>query len=191
MELKQKLLELIVGKSLRVADEPVFELASGKKSRIYIDGKKTTCNAVGKTLIGELLFQRIAPLGVTAIGGLTLGADPIAAAVAYASALKGQPVNAFIVRKDRKDHGLKQVIEGDVQPGQRVVIVDDVVTTGASTIEAIRKARAFGLEVVKVIALVDRQEGGRENILREGVEFEAVITKKELLDAYNRRHSSG
>ena len=181
-----ELIDLLVQKSLKVADTPIFELASGKKSNVYIDCKKTTKNAKGAYLIGNILFERIAHLDVDAIGGLTLGADPIADAVAYTSVVQGKPVNSFSVRKKQKAHGLKKMIEGDVNTGDRVVIVDDVVTTGQSTIEAIESARAEGLHIVKVIALVDRQEGGRENILKYDVEFEAIITKQDLLNRYNR-----
>ena len=179
-----ELTDLLIRKSLKVADEPIFQLVSGKKSNVYIDCKKTTKNARGIFLIGNIIFERIANLNVAAIGGLTLGADPIADAVAYTSAVKGKLINSFSVRKKQKEHGMKKLIEGDVNKGDRVVIVDDVVTTGGSTIEAIENARAEGLQIVKVIALVDRQEGGRENILKEDVEFESIITKQDLLDRY-------
>jgi len=116
-----------------------------------------------------------------------MGADPVADAVAYTSVLKGKLINAFSVRKNAKEYGLKRVIEGDVKNGDRVVIVDDVATTGQSTIEAIENARAEGLHVVKVIILVDRQEGGRENILKHTVDYEAILTKQDLLDEYYRR----
>ncbi|MBI5874822.1 MAG: orotate phosphoribosyltransferase [Deltaproteobacteria bacterium] len=182
--MKTELIDILVAKSLKVADRPIFELASGNKSNIYIDAKITTCNARGKVIIGNLIFDRISKLNVVAIGGLTLGADPIANAVSYTSGIRGCPINTFIVRKTPKGHGLKKVIEGDVKKGDRVIIVDDVVTTGASTIEAIQKTREFGLQVIKVIVLVDRQEGGKENILKENIDFEAIITKEELLDAY-------
>ncbi|MFH1288930.1 MAG: orotate phosphoribosyltransferase [bacterium] len=188
-KIKNKLIDLIVLKSVKVSDEPIFELASGKKSNIYIDCRKTTCNAAGQFLVGNLIFAKIANLDVHAIGGLTLGADPIANAVSYTSGIKKHPINAFIVRKTPKGHGLKKMVEGDVKENDKVVIVDDVVTTGASTIEAIQKARNFGLEIKKVIVLVDRQEGGKENILKEGFEFEAMITKEELLEAYYTQNS--
>ena len=188
MNMLKELTELILEKSLKVADEPIFELASGKKSNLYIDCRKTTKNARGAYLIGNIIYDKISNLDVDAIGGLTMGADPVADAVAYTSVLKGKLINAFSVRKDAKKHGLKRVIEGDVKNGDRVVIVDDVATTGQSTIEAIENARAGGLHVVKVIILVDRQEGGRENILKHDVDFEAILTKQDLLDEYYKRH---
>ena len=188
MNMLKELTELILEKSLKVADEPIFELASGKKSNFYIDCRKTTKNARGAYLIGNIIYDKISNLDVDAIGGLTMGADPVADAVAYTSVLKGKLINAFSVRKDAKKHGLKRIIEGDVNNGDRVVIVDDVATTGQSTIEAIENARAGGLHVVKVIILVDRQEGGRENILKHDVDFEAILTKQDLLDEYYKRH---
>jgi len=184
MPMLKELIDLLLDKSLKVADEPIFELASGKKSNLYIDCRKTTKNARGAYLIGNIIYDKISKLDVDAIGGLTMGADPVADAVAYTSVLKGKPINSFSVRKKAKEHGLKRVIEGDVKNGDRVVIVDDVATTGQSTIEAIENARAGGLHVVKVIILVDRQEGGRENILKHNVDFEAILTKQDLLDEY-------
>ncbi len=187
MNMLKELTDLILEKSLKVADEPIFELASGKKSNLYIDCRKTTKNARGAYLIGNIIYDKISNLDVDAIGGLTMGADPVADAVAYTSVLKGKLINSFSVRKKAKEHGLKRVIEGDVNNGDRVVIVDDVATTGQSTIEAIENARAGGLHVVKVIILVDRQEGGRENILKHDVDYEAILTKQDLLDEYYRR----
>ncbi len=187
MTMLKELTDLILEKSLKVADEPVFELASGRKSNIYIDCRKTTKNARGAYLIGNIIYDKISGLEVDAIGGLTMGADPVADAVAYTSVLKGKLINSFSVRKKAKEHGLKRAIEGDVKSGDRVVIVDDVATTGQSTIEAIENARAGGLTVVKVIILVDRQEGGRENILKHDVEFEAVLTKDDLLKEYHKK----
>jgi len=188
MNMLKELTELILEKSLKVADEPIFELASGKKSNLYIDCRKTTKNARGAYLIGNIIYDKISNLDIDAIGGLTMGADPVADAVAYTSAIKGKLINSFSVRKKAKEHGLKRVIEGDVKNGDRVVIVDDVATTGQSTIEAIENARAGGLHVVKVIILVDRQEGGRENILKHDVDFEAILTKQDLLDEYYKKH---
>jgi len=187
MPMLKELIDLLLDKSLKVADEPIFELASGKKSNLYIDCRKTTKNARGAYLIGNIIYDKISKLDVDAIGGLTMGADPVADAVAYTSVLKGKLINSFSVRKKAKEHGLKRVIEGDVKNGDRVVIVDDVATTGQSTIEAIENARAGGLHVVKVIILVDRQEGGRENILKHNVDYEAILTKQDLLDEYYRR----
>jgi len=183
----KRLITLLVEKSLKVSPTPIFKLASGKISDTYIDCKKTTLTAEGAYLIGNIFFDKISHLNVNKIGGLSLGADPIAEAVACTSYLKGHPIDAFVVRKKSKEHGLQLTIEGDIREGDNVIIVDDVVTTGSSTIDAIMKAREFGLNIVKIIVLVDRQEGGKENIIKQGVEFEAVITKEDLLDEFNRR----
>jgi len=184
-KMHKQIIDLLVSKSLQVASDLKFKLASGRMSNIYIDCKKTTFNSKGKKLIGNLIFDRISDLNIKAIGGLMLGAVPIADAVSQTSEDRGKPIDAFTVRVKPKEHGLEKTLEGDINPGDRVVIVDDVVTTGGSTIKAIEAAREFGLDIVKVIVLVDRQEGGRENIENTGVKFESIVTKEELIDAYN------
>src|SRR4030067_3796876 len=130
MSMLKELTDLILEKSLKVADEPIFELASGRMSNLYIDCRKTTKNARGAYLIGNIIYDKIADLGVDAIGGLSMGADPVADAVAYTSVLKGKLINSFFVRKKDKEDGLKRVIEGDVKNGDRVVMGDDVAPPG-------------------------------------------------------------
>ena len=161
---KNRLLEMLLEKSFQYNKDPVFKLVSGKMSNYYVNCKMTTLNAEATLLIGRIFYEKVKPLGITAIGGLTQGADPIAVATAMTSGMEGMGINAFVVRKVAKEHGLKKLIEGDVHQGDRVVIVDDVITTGQSTIDAIDRARNEGLQVVKAVVLVDRQEGGRENI---------------------------
>jgi orotate phosphoribosyltransferase len=139
-------------------------------------------------LIGNIIFDMVRGSGARGIGGLTLGADPIADAVAYTSFIKNSPMEAFVVRKTAKAHGTMQWIEGNVAAGDRVVIVDDVITTGKSTIEAITKAKEGGLEVVKVIALVDRQEGGKENIEALGHTVETVVTREDVMALYRAKN---
>ncbi len=180
---RKELLDLLKKKSFNERWDPPFRLHSGATSPYYIDCKPTTNSARGMALIGELIFEKIKDLDVKAIGGLTMGADPIAHAVALTSFLHGKPINAFCVRKETKDHGIVKSIEGDVRPGDHVVIVDDVITTGESTTKAIRAATEFGLEIVKIIVLVDRQEqGGRERILKEApkADFYSVFTLSEF-----------
>jgi orotate phosphoribosyltransferase len=155
-------------------------------SNFYIDCRKVTHNAEGKYLIGNIIFQMIQGLQVDAVGGLTLGADPIASSVAYTAYLNKQMINSFVIRKEQKEHGLKKLIEGAVKDGDRVVIVDDVITTGGSTIRAIKSAREEKLEVVKVVALVDREEGGKEEIEKYISSVEPVFTKTKLLAAYKK-----
>jgi len=124
---------------------------------------------------------------LVAAGGLTLGADPLAHALALISYQKERPIKAFIVRKETKDHGTKTAIEGGVTPGERVVILDDVITTGISTITAIERSKDAGLIVDRVIALIDREEGGRENILAHCPRVEAILTRSEIMDRYQER----
>lgn len=182
--MKERLIRLLIEKAFKYSEEPVFKLVSGRMSNYYFNCKAVTLHPEGMHLIGNLIYDMIRDSGARGIGGLTLGADPIADAVAYTSYLKGNPVEAFVVRKSAKSHGTMQWIEGNVQKGDRVVIVDDVITTGKSTIEAINKAKEAGLDVVKVIALVDRQEGGRENIETLGFNVEPVVTREEVMKVY-------
>jgi orotate phosphoribosyltransferase len=182
--LKKRLVELVLEKAFEYSEEPVFKLVSGRMSNYYFNCKAVALHPEGMHLIGNLIFEMIKDLGVKGIGGLTLGADPIAYAVAYSSFLKGNPIEAFIVRKTPKSHGTMQLIEGNVKKGDRIVIVDDVITTGKSTIEAITKAKEEGLEIVKVITFIDRQEGGREAIEALGYKVVSVITRAEVMELY-------
>lgn len=189
--MKERLVRLIYENAFKYSEEPVFKLVSGGMSNYYFNCKMVTLNPEGMYLIGNIIFDMIKDLDVKGIGGLTLGADPVAYAVAYTSYLKEKPIEAFIVRKSAKSHGTMQWIEGNVKAGDRVVIVDDVITTGKSTIEAITRAREAGLVIVKVIALVDRQEGGYENIKEQlkdiKVDYklvESVVTRDDVMRLY-------
>jgi orotate phosphoribosyltransferase len=167
-------------KSLKVGD---FTLSSGKKSSYYLDCRMTTLDSRGALLIARLILERIRQqnIQVDAIGGLTMGADPIATAVAVVSGLEGKPLSAFIVRKETKTHGTQRSIEGyDGRPGARVVVVDDVCTTGESILKAAEKAEEAGYEVVAAFCVVDREEGGTELIAKR-YPFYPLFTAKELL----------
>ena len=160
-------------------------LASGRESDFYIDCKRIALTAEGHVLIGRLMFERvrkIQPL-VRGVGGLTLGADPIASAIALTSFLEGEPVDALIVRKEPKGHGTGQWIEGrkTIPDGSRVVVIEDVVTTGGSALKAIERCRAERLEPVACLALVDRAEGGREAIEAQGVPLQALFERKDFI----------
>ena len=181
--LRQKLVALLLEKSFRYSPEPVFKLASGKMSTYYIDCRKTTHSCQGKHIIGNLILDLIADTGVQAVGGLTMGADPIACAVSCAAYERGLDIASFSIRKEPKAHGMKQQVEGDVQEGDRVIIVEDVVTTGGSTIKAIEAARDEGLDVLGVVALVDRQEGGSDQIKKHVQNLTSLCTKDELIKA--------
>jgi orotate phosphoribosyltransferase len=182
--MKNRLIELIIEKAFKYNEEPVFKLVSGRMSNYYFNCKAVTLHPEGMYLIGNLIFELIKDIDIKGIGGLTLGADPIAYAVAYTSLQKGIPIEAFVVRKTPKSHGTMLWIEGNIKPGDRVVIVDDVITTGKSTIEAINRAREEGLEIVKVIVLIDRQEGGREAVETSGYKLDSIITKDEVMELY-------
>lgn len=179
--MKEELIRLLCEKSFRYTEEPTFKLVSGKMSRFYVNCKPTILSPRGMFLVGNLVFEQIKGLDARGVGGLTFGADPIAVATAYTSELKQQPINAFSIRKNRKDHGVIRWVEGDLEPGDRVVIIDDVATTGGSTIKAIERAISEGLRVVKAVVLVDRQEGGVENIRQHVPDVSAVITRDELV----------
>ncbi|HZO55482.1 MAG TPA: orotate phosphoribosyltransferase [Bryobacteraceae bacterium] len=161
-----------------------FKLASGRISNVYCDARVTTCRAEAIGPIGRLFLDIVRRRGWSpqAVGGMTLGADPIVIAVARESMDQGRPVNAFLVRKEAKGHGLKKQIEGlSEEPPLDVVIVDDVCTTGDSTIKAIGAAREAGLNVLGAICLVDREEGAREGIEGGlGCPFDRVFTIGEL-----------
>ena len=187
--MKKQLVQLIFDKAFKYSEEPTFKLVSGRMSNYYFNCKAVTLHPEGMYLIGNIIFEMIRESRVKGIGGLTLGADPIADAVAYTSYLKNAPIEAFVVRKTAKAHGTMVWIEGNITKGDKVIIVDDVITTGKSTIEAINKAKEAGLEIVKVIALVDRQEGGKENIEPLGFKVEAVVMREEVMELYKSRTS--
>jgi orotate phosphoribosyltransferase len=181
--MKQELIALLCEKSFKFTLEPTFKLVSGRLSRFYVNCKPTTLNPRGMYLVGHLMFEAIKDLEPQGVGGLTFGADPIAMATAFASELKAAPISAFSIRKTKKDHGIAQWVEGDLAPGAKVVVIDDVATTGGSTIKAIERARENGLEVVRAMVLVDRQEGGLDNIRAHVPDTRALITRDELMAA--------
>ena len=158
-------------------------LASGRESDFFVDCKQTVLSAEGHALVGELLFDAIGPFRPAAVAGVELGGCPLASAVALTSHLRGAPVDAVYVRKDAKDHGSRREIEGDVHlpRGARVALVEDVVTTGGSTLKAAEKLRAAGYEVAGVAALVDRLEGGREAIEAAGLPLVAIYTRRDFI----------
>ena len=182
--MKAELIDMLCRKSFKYSEEPIYKLVSGRMSQFYVNCKPVTLCARGMFLAGHLLFEEIKDDDVTGVGGLTFGADPLAVATAFASELKARPINAFSIRKTRKDHGMIRWIEGDVQPGERVAIIDDVATTGGSTIKAIERARSEGLEVVRAVIFVDRQEGGLENIKQHVSNVCSVITRDELVERF-------
>ncbi|MEW6600023.1 MAG: orotate phosphoribosyltransferase [Nitrospirota bacterium] len=189
-KMKQRLIELILERTFKFTDEPTFKLASGAMSNFYFNCKPTTLNAEGMYLTGNLLYEIIKSRKswkVKGVGGLTLGADPVANAIAYSAYMKGVPLEAFVVRKEPKKHGTMLWIEGNVTSGDRVIIVEDVITTGGSTKKAIDRARECGLRVLGVVVLIDRQEGGRKLIESLGVPVRVLLTKEDIFRAYQER----
>ena len=186
--MKSRLLEIILKKSFQYAEEPIFKLVSGGVSNFYFNCKPTMLDPEGKELIGRLVFAKIRDLDISGIGGLELGSVPISGAVSLISQLEGKPIKEFIVRKDKKDHGIPARMEGEFAPGEKVVVVDDVITTGSSTLKAIETVKNLGLKVVKVVVLVDREEmNGRQNIQKLCPEVEALINRSEVMELYKKR----
>lgn len=162
-----------------------FTLASGKQSAYYIDARLTTMSPEGLSLIGPLALSALRQSGWNpdAVGGLTLGADPISYAIGYASAASPSPIRSFTVRKEAKTHGTGKLIEGPFRSGDRVAVIEDVITTGGSALRAIDAVRAANGTVVGVLALVDREEGGRDTIEKAGTKVLTLVTATELVQA--------
>ena len=177
---KQALTSLLAERSARRGS---FLLASGKQSSLYIDARLTTMSPEGLSLIGPLGLDALRDAGWAAdsVGGLTLGADPIAYAISYASAHTALPIRAFTVRKEAKRHGTGKLIEGPFTTGDRVVIVEDVITTGSSAARAVEAVRAAGGTILGVLALVDREEGGRESLERLALPIISLVTASDIL----------
>lgn len=177
---KRALVSLLATRSARRGS---FTLASGRQSSLYIDARLTTLSPEGLALIGPLGLDALqhARWTVDAVGGLTLGADPIAYAISYASAHTRSPIRALTVRKEAKTHGTGKLIEGPFATGDRVAIVEDVITTGASAARAAAAVKAAGGEVLGVLALVDREEGGREVLEEAGLRVLSLVTASDLV----------
>lgn len=178
---RQKLKKIILEKSY---EKRKVTLSSGVESNFYFDGKQTTLHPEGAYLTGRLFLEALNGMeDIDGVGGMTLGADPIATAVSVVSFLEGRPVPAFIIRKEPKGHGTGAWLEGrkNLKEGARVVIVEDVVTSGGSSLKAILRAEEEGLTVLGVVTLVDREEGGRENIEKAGYWLKSVFTKSDIL----------
>lgn len=180
-ELLQLLIDLLIGRSVKFGD---FTLASGRKSKWYVDVRLTSMSAFGQRYIGQLGCMALtdAKWAPDFVGGLTLGADPVAYAIAHGSILEGSPIDAFTVRKERKDHGAGKQIEGvESVRGRKVVIIEDVVTTGGSALKAAEAVKAEGGDILGVLAVLDREEGGREAIERAGYHLRSLVTGAQLL----------
>jgi orotate phosphoribosyltransferase len=176
---REQLIHLLQTRSVRHGD---FLLASGRRSPYYIDARLATMSAEGQDVIGRSALAAIRASGwcPTAVGGLTLGADPVACAIARASLDTPPVIDAFTVRKAVKDHGTGRRIEGNLDPGSSVVVVEDVITSGASALQAVQAIQQEGGKVLGVVAVVDREEGGRENIEAFGLKVVVLATATQL-----------
>ena len=170
---RQRLIDLFHQRALKFGD---FTLASGKKSAYYLDGKQITLHSEGLRLVSEGLLDLLADVSFDAIGGMSIGADPIVGGVLTAAAARGREVCGFLVRKEPKGHGTQRYIEGPVAPGMKVVIIDDVVTTGGSALQSVDRIIEFGCEVVHVVGIVDRMEGGAANFAARHLPFRSLLS---------------
>jgi orotate phosphoribosyltransferase len=173
MPSRVRLIELFRQRALKFGD---FTLASGKRASYYLDGKQITLHSEGLKLVSDGLLELLDGLPFQAIGGMSIGADPIIGGVLAAAGARGRELLGFLVRKESKGHGTQRYIEGPVQAGMKVVIVDDVVTTGGSSLLAIDRIQEFGCEVVQVVAIVDRMEGGAANFAARGLNLKSLLT---------------
>jgi orotate phosphoribosyltransferase len=180
MTTHDRLLSILAERSARRGQ---FTLASGRQSTLYIDARLTTMSPDGLALIGPLALAALRDVDwrVQAIGGLTLGADPISYAIAYASAETTSPLRAFTVRKEAKTHGTGRLIEGPFHDGDRVAVIEDVITTGGSALRAVEAVRAAGGIVAGVLALVDREEGGRDALVSAGLPVVALARASDIV----------
>jgi orotate phosphoribosyltransferase len=175
----QELIDLVALKALR---RGTFTLASGRTASYYLDAKQVVLDAHGSMLVGRAILERLEKLGPLpqAVGGMSIGADPVTGAVVTMAGVAGRPLKGFMVRKEAKGHGMQRFVEGPVQPGDRVVIVEDVITTGGSSLLAIDRASEFGLVVERVVTVIDRLAGAADTLAARGIPLEALVTIRDL-----------
>ncbi|SKA74731.1 orotate phosphoribosyltransferase [Desulfobaculum bizertense] len=180
-DLRKRLARILLDKSYM---EGEVTLTSGKKSDYYFDCKQTALHAEGSYLIGKLFLELLKDYDIDGVGGMTLGADPLVSSVTVTSFAEGRPLPGFIVRKKPKGHGTNQYLEGmaNFEQGAKVVLLEDVVTTGGTLIKACERVRDAGLEIAGVVCVLDREEGGRENLKNAGLELTSIFTRRELLE---------
>jgi orotate phosphoribosyltransferase len=175
----RELIGLVEAKALK---RGTFRLASGREASFYLDAKQVVLDAHGAMLVGRAILERLRSLGTlpAAVGGMSIGADPITSAVITMAGVEGLPLKGFMVRKEPKDHGTKKYGEGPVEPGQRVVIVEDVTTTGGSSLLAIDRVHEFGLVVERVVTVIDRLAGAKDAFAARGIPLESLVTIRDL-----------
>ena len=174
-----RLVDLVARKALK---RGTFTLASGRTASFYLDAKQVVLDAEGAMLVGQAILARLAaqPRFPDAVGGMSIGADPITGAVVTMAGVAGRPLKGFMIRKEPKDHGTKRYVEGPVEPGQHVVIVEDVTTTGGSSLLAIDRAQEFGLVVDRVITVIDRLAGADAAFAARGIPIESLLTIRDI-----------
>jgi orotate phosphoribosyltransferase len=177
---RDALRQMLLGRSMRFGE---FVLSSGATSNYYIDVRKTSLHPAGLRLIAKLFYEMLEADNVTAVGGLTLGADPLVAGVMLHSAEMGKPIEGFLVRRNTKDHGLRGQVEGNLAGHKRVAILDDVITSGESALIAAEAAESYKAEIVRVLAVVDREQGASQIFQQRGLPFSALFSIGELLPA--------
>jgi orotate phosphoribosyltransferase len=177
--LRATLIDLVATKALK---RGTFRLASGREASFYLDAKQVILDAQGSALVGRAILQLLQSYGSlpAAVGGMSIGADPVTSAVVTMAGVANLPLKGFMVRKEPKDHGTKRFVEGPVQPGDRVVIVEDVTTTGGSSLLAIDRAMEFGLVVERVVTVIDRLAGAKETLAARGIPLDSLVTIRDL-----------
>jgi len=174
---RERLKEIILEKSVFFGD---FTLSSGKKSNFYIDARISTLFPESAFLIGEIMFEILQKYKIDAVGGYSIGADPIVSSIAVISHIKGKPIPAFIIRKEEKAHGRGKAIEGNFSEGMKVAVVDDVITTGGSILKGINKVKELGGEALVALSVIDREEGGSQKIKDMGIDFYSIFNLQNL-----------
>jgi orotate phosphoribosyltransferase len=177
MSAKSELIELFRERALKFGD---FTLASGRKAKYYLDGKQVTLHAGGVSLVARGFLELLADLEFTAVGGMSIGADPIVGGRLAVAAETRPDLRGFLIRKEPKGHGTNRYVEGPVEPGMKVAIVEDVVTTGGSALQAVDRIQEFGCEVVCVAGIIDRLEGGAANFTKRGLEHRTLLTIRDF-----------
>jgi len=172
-ENKQKLIKLFRERALKFGD---FTLVSGQKSTYYLDGKQISLHSQGLRLVALGLLELLNDLEYDAVGGMSIGADPIIGGLLAVAAESGKSLNGFMVRKEAKGHGTKKYVEGPVQPGQKVIVIDDVVTTGGSALLAAERIQEFGCDVICMVGIVDRMQGAAQNFAENNLPFRTLLT---------------
>lgn len=174
---RQRLIDLFRERALKFGE---FTLVSGRKSSYFLDGKQITLHSQGLRLVSEGLLELLEDVEFQAIGGMSIGADPIIGGMLAMAAERNRPLDGFLVRKEAKGHGTNRFIEGPISAGAKVVIIDDVVTTGGSSIEAVDRIEEFGCETVQVVGIIDRLQGAAANFDHRGLPFRTLLTVEDF-----------